>query len=68
MFEVQVEKVMKAEEEKNRAMHEIADFLNKQIEELSNKGVDIYDEADTSAILSSFTWDEGEQMLKAQFD
>ena len=68
MYEVQLEKVMKAEEEKNKAMHEIAEFLTKQIEELINAGIDIHDEEDTSLVLSGFTWDEEEQSLMAQFD
>lgn len=68
MYEVQLEKVIKAEEEKNKAMHEIAEFLTKQIEELTNAGIDIHEEEDIDLILSGFTWDEEDQMLKAQFD
>ena len=68
MYEVQLEKVMKAEEEKNKAMHEIAEFITKQIEELADKGVDICDEQEFESKLSCFTWDEGEQKLLAVFE
>ena len=68
MYEVQLEKVMKAEEEKNKAMHEIAEFITKQIEELADKGVDICDEQEFESKLSGFTWDEGEQKLLAVFE
>ena len=68
MYEVQLEKVIKAEKEKNEAMHEIAEFLTKQINELCNTGIDIHEEENIDLILSGFTWDEEDQMLKAQFD
>ena len=68
MYEVQLEKVTKAEEEKNKVMHEIAEFITKQIKELTNAGIDIHEEENTDLILSGFTWDEEDQMLKAQFD
>ena len=67
MYEVQLEKIMKAEEEKNKAMHEIAEFITKQIEEFADKGIDIHEEESTDFILSGFAWDEENQMLKAQF-
>ena len=68
MYEVQLEKVIKAEKEKNEVMHEIAEFLTKQINELCNTGIDIHEEENIDLILSGFTWDEEDQMLKAQFD
>ena len=68
MYETTLERIKKAEDEKNKAMHEIAEFLTKQIEELADKGIDIRDEGDRDFILSGFTWDEEDQMLKAQLE
>lgn len=68
MYEVQLEKVMKAEEEKNKAMHEIADFITKQIEELANKGIYIYDDDCEENYAACVEFEEDEQKLFIKFD
>lgn len=68
MYEVQLEKVMKAEEEKNKAMHEIAEFITKQIEELADKGIDLYDDNCEDNFAVAVEFDEDEQKLFIKFD
>ena len=68
MYEVQIEKVMKAEEEKNKAMHEIAEFITKQIEELANKGINLYDDECEENYAACVEFDEDEQKLFIKFD
>ena len=68
MYEVQLEKVMKAEEEKNKAMHEIAEFITKQIEELADKGVNLYDDEYQENHATCVEFDEDEQKLFIKFD
>ena len=68
MYEVQLEKVMKAEEEKNRAMHEIAEFITKQIEELADKGIEIFDDEAEENYATCVEFDEDEQKLFIKFD
>lgn len=68
MYEVQLEKVMKAEEEKNKAMHEIAEFITKQIEELADKGINLYDDGCENHYATGVVFDEDEQKLFIQFE
>lgn len=68
MYEVQLEKVMKAEEEKNKAMHEIAEFITKQIEELAGKGINLYDDECEENYAACVEFDEDEQKLFIKFD
>lgn len=68
MYEVQLEKVMKAEEEKNKAMHEIAEFITKQIEELADKGINLYDDECEENYAACVEFDEDEQKLFIKFD
>ena len=68
MYEVQLEKVMKAEEEKNKAMHEIAEFITKQIEELADKGINLYDDECEENYAVCVEFDEDEQKLFIKFD
>jgi hypothetical protein len=68
MYEVQLEKVMKAEEEKNKAMHEIAEFITKQIEELADKGIHIYDDDCEDNYAACVEFEEDEQKLFIKFD
>ena len=68
MYEVQLEKVMKAEEEKNKAMHEIAEFITKQIEELADKGINLYDDECEGNYAACVEFDEDEQKLFIKFD
>lgn len=68
MYEVQLEKVMKAEEEKNKAMHEIAEFITKQIEELADKGIYLYDDGAEDDCAVGVEFDEDEQKLFIKFD
>ena len=68
MYEVQLEKVMKAEEERNRAMHEIAEFITKQIEELANKGIYLYDDEAEENYATCVEFEEDEQKLFIKFD
>lgn len=68
MYEVQLEKVMKAEEEKNKAMHEIAEFITKQIEELADKGVYPYDDEAEENYAVAVEFEEDEQKLFIKFD
>lgn len=68
MYEVQLEKVMKAEEEKNKAMHEIAEFITKQIDELADKGIYLYDDGDEDNYAVGVEFDEDEQKLFIKFD
>ena len=44
MFEVQVEKINKANKDKQNALEEIVDFLNNQLQELKDNELPIYDE------------------------
>ena len=67
MYEVQLEKVMKAEEEKNKAMHEIAEFI-KQIEELADKGIYLYDDEAEENYAVAVEFEEDEQKLFIKFD
>jgi putative methionine-R-sulfoxide reductase with GAF domain len=68
MYEVQLEKVMKAEAEKNKAMHEIAEFITKQIEELANMGIYLYDDECEENYVTSVEFEEDEQKLFIKFD
>jgi hypothetical protein len=68
MYEVQLEKVMKAEEEKNKAMHEIAEFITKQIEELADKGIYLYDDEAEENYAVAVEFEEDEQKLFIKFD
>ena len=68
MYEVQLEKVMKAEEEKNKAMQEIAEFITKQIEELADKGIHLYDNGCAEAQATWVEFDKDEQKLFINFD
>ena len=68
MYEVQLEKVMKAEEDKNKAMHEIAEFITKQIEELADKGINLYDDECEENYAACVEFDEDEQKLFIKFD
>ena len=68
MYEVQAEKIMKAEEEKNKAMHEIAEFITKQIEELADKGIYLYDDEAEENYATCVEFDEDEQKLFIKFD
>lgn len=68
MYEVQLEKVMKAEEEKNKAMHEIAEFITKQIEELADKDILIYDDECDPNYVACVEFDEDEQKLFIKFE
>jgi hypothetical protein len=68
MYEVQLEKVMKAEAEKNKAMHEIAEFITKQIEELADKGIYLYDDECEENYVTSVEFEEDEQKLFIKFD
>lgn len=68
MYEVQLEKVMKAEEEKNKAMHEIANFITKQIEELADKGINLYDDDNEDCYATCVEFEEEEQKLFIKFD
>lgn len=67
MYEVQLEKVIKAEEEKNKAMHEIANFITKQIEELADKGIYLYDETCDDNYVACVEFNEDEQKLFIKF-
>ena len=68
MYEVQLEKVMKAEEEKNKVMHEIAEFITKQIEELADKGIYLYDDEAEENYAVAVEFEEDEQKLFIKFD
>lgn len=68
MYEVQLEKVMKAEEERNKAMHEIAEFITKQIEELADKGIYIYDDENDNCYATCIEFDESAQKLFIEFE
>ncbi len=68
MYEVQLEKVMKAEEEKNKAMHEIAEFITKQIDELADKGINLYDDGAEDDYAVGVEFDEEAQKLFIKFD
>lgn len=68
MFEVQLEKVTKAEKEKNKVMHEIAEFITKQIEELANEGIDIFDDEAEESYATCVQFDEYNQKLFIKFD
>lgn len=68
MFEVQVNKMKEIDKQKTDIGHEIADFINKQIEELRDNDMLIKDDADSSYCLDSVYWDEEEQTLKMVAD
>lgn len=68
MYEVQLEKVMKAEEEKNKAMHEIAKFITKQIEELADKGIYLYHDEYAENYATCVEFEEDEQKLFIKFE
>lgn len=51
MFEIQLEKLNKAKKEQTAILEEIVDFLNNQMEELRQNGIDFvydYDHCDVS--------------------
>lgn len=64
MFEVQINKMKEVSKQKNDIGHEIADFINKQIEELVDNDMFIKDDSDSCYCLDSVYWDEEEQSLK----
>lgn len=68
MYEVQLEKVMKAREEKNRAMREIAETITKQVGELADKGIYLHDNECKSYCMTCVEFDEDEQKLFIKLD
>ena len=64
MFEAQINKMKEINEQKNEIGREIANFINKQIEELLDNNMYIKDDGDDSYCLDSVYWDEEEQTLK----
>lgn len=64
MFEVQINKMKEIDKQKNDIGHEIANFINKQIEELRNNDMVIKDEDSNGYCLESVYWDGEEQTLK----
>ena len=57
MFEIQLEKLNKAKEEQEKILEEIVDFLNNQMEELRQNGIDFSHEYDWCKL--SFGIEEG---------
>lgn len=64
MFEVQMNKMREINTQKDNLGHEIADFINNQIEELRDNGLLILDEFGGEERLDSVYWDEKGQTLR----
>ena len=63
MFEVQINKMKEIDKQKDSVGQEIAEFINKQLEELRDNDMPICDEFD-GEYLGSIYWDEETQTLR----
>ena len=67
MFEVQLEKLRKMEEEKSEIMSDIVSFLNNQINELRDNGIVLRAGEDTDYCIDSFEYRNGKIIYDTEF-